>query len=80
MTKRSLGRLIYLIIVLMISGYAFYEYKISQQEEKEKTEQGRVFPGLTGSQIQKIQIQKIKETIVLDRKDNSWYLVKPIED
>lgn len=80
MTKRSLGRLIYLIIVLMISGYAFYEYKTFQQKEDKKDEQKKIFPGLIGSQIQKIQIQKIKETIVLDRKDKSWYLIKPIED
>lgn len=80
MTKRSMGRLIYLIVVLMISGFALYEYKTSRQETDEKAEQEKVFPFLTSSQVQKIQIQTTGDNIVLDRKKDIWHLTKPIED
>ena len=80
MIKRSMGRLIYLIIVLVISGFALYEYKSSQKEEDKKAEQDKVFPGLTGSQVKKIQLQRVEDTISLEFKDGSWYLTAPIND
>ena len=80
MTRRSMGRLIYLIIVVVISGFALYEYKASQKEEDEKKEQEKIFPFLTSTQVQKIHIQKIKENIVLERKEDHWYLLEPIQD
>ena len=78
--KSKKGFFIYLSFVLALSGFALYQYKADQKEQKQKAEKEKVFPSLQSYQVQKIQIIKKKETIELQSTKGSWRLIKPIED
>ena len=67
------------VFVLALGGWAFYEYKKSQQEEIKKTEEAS-FLKKELKNLKAIRIQKNKEKLEVLKEDKEWILKAPIKD
>ncbi len=78
--KRWQVWLIYFIIVVSTSGFAFYQYKKSKTEKLVKEKENLVFPSLEPSQVQAVSIQKGNVDIRMFRQDGGWRMSSPVTD
>ena len=79
--RRLWSKLYFFIFVLAVSGFAFYTYRSSIQEQKDKQEQEKAFPLVEKSQIQEIRIlDSVNGSIQLVQRDLIWQLEGAVKD
>ena len=89
-SKKRLIWCLYLIFVLGTALFAFYEYRQSQQEQKEELVQSLIFPNLKPMEVQSVTLKaekpdktdekKLRGEVRLFRKGKAWSLGSPVED
>lgn len=72
--------LIYLLVVMSVSGFAFYQYKKSEKEKVKEEKEALVFPSLQPSEVESISISQEEGSIHLTRKEQNWWMESPVKD
>ena len=72
------GRLIYLLVVAGITGFAFYLYKKSEREKGEEERQALVFSSSKSFEVQNISIVYDKGSVYLSRQEEGWWMESPV--
>ncbi len=79
MRKGLVRHIISLVFVFGVGGYAYYEYLQTNKSQNTKSEEDYFFTQKLENLFE-IKITKQKEVIVLSRKNQDWFLKKPIKD
>ncbi len=67
-----------IILFLLVGFYYFYEVRYTGKQ-KERAASSRKVLNIKDHDIECIRIKKPKETVVLEKRDKEWFLVKPIK-
>lgn len=70
---------LFAIAVIAVVGFAIYDYKSTQKQEKQKQEQSFLLEQKP-EQVEKIKIQSKTESIELERTKDGWQLVAPVKE
>ena len=68
------------MIVVGTAGFAFYQYRQSQNEKLAEEKKGLIFPSLELSQIQAISIEKGNANIRVLSQEREWRMDSPVKD
>lgn len=66
-------------VVVLLGAYAFYDYKHSENETKQKAEAAKLLT-LNPDHINEIDIEKQDSRVVLKRTADGWNLEEPVRD
>jgi len=66
------------ILLLLAGFYYFYEVRYTGQQ-KEKAASSRKVLKIKHDDIDRVRIMKPEDTLVLERRDDGWFLVQPVE-
>ncbi len=80
MKRRLVIKIFYVLIVACTAGFAFYQYKKSEREQKAEEKKNLIFPALELSEVQEISLEKSGVDIHLLYQDEGWKLLSPVED
>lgn len=69
---------IWIFILTLLVGYYYIDIKREKIQEKKKDEATRLFP-FESNQVLKIQIKKTDSDIELERWEEGWRLIKPVQ-
>lgn len=79
MNTKLFTRIFFSVFVFALGAWAFYEYKKSQQEEVQKTEEA-LFLKKELKNLKAIRIQKNKEQLEALKEDKKWLVKAPVKD
>ena len=79
MKKGLLRQLLFFLFVSGVGAFAYYEYLQSVKEKETETEK-TLFLSQELEELVSVKILKNKEQIEIVKKDQDWFLKKPIED
>lgn len=66
------------ILLLLVGFYYFYEVRYTGKQ-KEKADSSKKVLNIKAEEIECIRLKKPKDTVVLEKKDNEWFLVEPVK-
>ena len=66
------------ILLLLVGFYYFYEVRYTGKQ-KEKADSSKKVLNIKAEDIECIRLKKPKDTVVLEKKDNEWFLVEPVK-
>lgn len=69
---------IWIFILTLLAGYSYIDLKREKIREKKKDEAARLLP-FESNQVLKIQIRKAESDIELERWEEGWKLIKPVQ-
>ena len=78
--KNFKGTLVFFLVVLAVGGFALYEYKKQESEQKEELTEKHIFKALTANQASFLEIRGPKSSLKVDSVEGVLRLVSPIED
>lgn len=72
-------KLYFILFVVLVVGYAIYDYKWEEAQVKEKDEKS-VILSFKEDQVESFEIKTDKESISVQNKEGEWNLTQPLSD
>jgi hypothetical protein len=78
--KSFKGTLFFSILVILVVGFAIYDYVGSEKRESAEASKDSIFAGLEFEDVNKVYFKGIAGEFEFEVKDQIWHLIKPLED
>lgn len=77
---KGMASKVFILIAILVIGFAIYDYKKSQTEESDKIIANRLFPNRGLDDVESFKIHSLFGEIIVESKDGQWRTVSPVAD
>jgi hypothetical protein len=74
------GTLVFGFLVVLVSGYAIYDYRNENKSFEEASDENRLFPGVGSDKIKSLNLKNRNGELQVDNNNGKWVMSKPIPD
>ena len=79
--KKFSGLKLLFVVVILLGGYTYFtEFYKKEKDEKQKTEESKIFLSVVKDQVNQITVTEKKSSTVIERSADGWQIVNPIKD